>query len=294
MFMHRITKLVGPALIAALLLLAPPAWAQRGRGHVGHVGQVGHVGHVGHVGGGFGRVTHASAFHARTFAARPFVGRSNIGRSFGRVGGLGFRNYGMHRGYSPYRYGGYFGRGYYGRGYYGGYRPYYGSYGSYWPYYGGYGGFWPYYGGFGLWPWLATLGSYLGYGGYGYGGYGYPGDYGNYYTNNYYSPDYGTYPSIGSYAAAPPVAITVPAATGAAAVVTVDVPPSAQVWFDGVQMTQPGAVRQFTSPPLTPGDAYTYDVRARWTDNGVAVDQTRHIVVHAGDQVTVNFIPGGQ
>jgi uncharacterized protein (TIGR03000 family) len=174
-----------------------------------------------------------------------------------------------------------------------GHWPNYGGYGGYWPYYSGYfGGVGPYYGGLGLWPLLATLGNY-----FGYGGYGYPGDYGNYYTNNYDYPDYGTY-GTGSYAVAPPIAATappaLPATAGGSAIVTVDVPPSAQVWFDGVLMTQPGAVRQFTSPPLTPGEAYTYDVRALWTDNGVAVDQTRHIVVHAGDQVTVNFVPGGQ
>ena len=80
----------------------------------------------------------------------------------------------------------------------------------------------------------------------------------------------------------------------APAAITVAVPPGAQVWFDGVLTTDTAAVRQFTSPPLTPGVDYAYDVRAQWTDpGGVTVDQTRHLLIHAGDQVTVDFTRAG-
>jgi uncharacterized protein (TIGR03000 family) len=74
-----------------------------------------------------------------------------------------------------------------------------------------------------------------------------------------------------------------------AAKVHVRVPAAATVWFEGDQTRQTGPARDFVSPPLTPGQTYTYDVRARWTENGRPVEQTRTVRVRAGDTSTVDF-----
>jgi uncharacterized protein (TIGR03000 family) len=71
--------------------------------------------------------------------------------------------------------------------------------------------------------------------------------------------------------------------------VTVKVPVDAQVWFADTPTTSKGPLRQFNSPPLTPGSQYTYDVRASWNENGQAVTQTQHVEVSAGAHVNVSF-----
>jgi len=63
----------------------------------------------------------------------------------------------------------------------------------------------------------------------------------------------------------------------------------AAVWFEGVQTAQTGDYRTFESPPLDPGQTYTYDVRASWYEDGQAVDQTRQVQVSAGQHVMVDF-----
>jgi len=160
------------------------------------------------------------------------------------------------------------------------------------------------------------------YGGFGtsYYGYAYP----NYSVSSYYYPYYGsavTNPYASIYTAAvptvpvatQPVVPTVPVATqtvvppavetvvpaaapavvlvsaNTSVLVTVDVPPNAEVWFNGAPTAQPGTVRRYISPPLNPGMDYTYFVRARWTEDGVPIDRTRRVTVHAGDQLTVDF-----
>lgn len=69
----------------------------------------------------------------------------------------------------------------------------------------------------------------------------------------------------------------------------VQVPADADIWLDGVKTTQAGAARRFKSPALAPGGVYTYEVRARWTEQGRAVEQSQVVLVHPGDQVRVNF-----
>jgi len=156
--------------------------------------------------------------------------------------------------------GGYYGGGY-GRGYYG----------------GGYGR--GYYG----------RGYYPGY----YGGY-YPGYYGNY----DYAPDYDTYSAAPDYYTTPapdygnaPDYGTAPAAPSRnTARVTIHVPdPNADIWFNGTKTAQKGTERVFESPELEPGRDFTYDVRARWMEDGREVEQDRKIEVHAGDRLTANF-----
>jgi uncharacterized protein (TIGR03000 family) len=67
------------------------------------------------------------------------------------------------------------------------------------------------------------------------------------------------------------------------------VPAGASLWFNGALTTQLGAERDFTSPSLTPGTAFTYEIKARWMQDGRPVEQTREVEVRAGQTTTVDF-----
>jgi uncharacterized protein (TIGR03000 family) len=187
---------------------------------------------------------------------------------------------------------------------YGGYG--WGGYGGYgWGGYGGYG--WGGYGGWGGyrgWGWgYPYYGSYGGYGGYGWG---YP----SYFGSSYYSPGYYSTPYYYSYA--PSVAYSAPmyVASGPVtsyqsfypttatsqtpppnrAYIQVDVPPNAELSFDGKQMQQTGPVRQFQTPPLAPqAGGYIYDVTARWMENGKEQHASRTVHVRPGQRTEVNL-----
>jgi uncharacterized protein (TIGR03000 family) len=73
------------------------------------------------------------------------------------------------------------------------------------------------------------------------------------------------------------------------AAITVRAPAHAELWFEGKKTATTGSVRQFLSPPLTPGHEYVYEVWARWQEKGREVEQARIVRVHAGDQVNVSF-----
>jgi uncharacterized protein (TIGR03000 family) len=72
--------------------------------------------------------------------------------------------------------------------------------------------------------------------------------------------------------------------------VVVRVPEDAQLEFGGVAVGQTGRVRKFTSPPLTPGRRYRYEVRATWTEGGRTVVKDRQIFVYAGEKTDVDFL----
>jgi uncharacterized protein (TIGR03000 family) len=92
-----------------------------------------------------------------------------------------------------------------------------------------------------------------------------------------------------SPAAAPAPPPTDTSLAGRRAVVQVEVPADATVWFNGAQTKQGGALRTFETPPLESGYTYTYDVKARWEQNGKAVEQTRRIEVYPDGRITVAF-----
>jgi uncharacterized protein (TIGR03000 family) len=174
------------------------------------------------------------------------------------------------------RSGGHFG-GYRGSYYRGGYHNYYG----YRPYYGyrHHYGYYPYYDSYPYYSLNSGSGS---------------ADSGTYgavapaYSDGY-SPN-GT--STGSYAAYhSPVVIpdTAPVQSDNTAHVTVNVPADAEVWFEGTKTTSTGSVREYESPPLTQGNRYTYEIRARWHENGREVNQTQQVEVTAGAHVNVDF-----
>ncbi len=232
------------------------------------------------------------------------------GHGGGGAGGHG--SYGGHPGgpyHGGYHQGGPYHGGYY-HNYYGGFNHGYGypgyGYGFYRPYYGygglgvgglslgglglgglglgglGLGGL----GGGGLG--LGGLGAGgLGMGGYGLGGYG-GGGYGLY-------PPYGggpvAVPAFGGYAAAPGGAI--PGQTPPpdnAAHLQLAVPENAEIRIDGEMTRQTGAVREFVSPPLTPGQSFTYQISVRYTNAaGKAIEDTRPIHVRANDWFRIDF-----
>jgi len=161
--------------------------------------------------------------------------------------------------------------------------------------------------------------------GYGYGnGLGYNSYYPSYGSNYYSSPGYNyygttpyaynypytsqgsvvtptyTYPQ-GAYAYPQGTMSTTteslyrPAVAPNSARLTVMVPAAdARVYIQGQEMTESGMTRQFVSPSLTPGENYTYEVRAVWNQNGQAMDQTRTARVRANETATVDFrVPQG-
>jgi uncharacterized protein (TIGR03000 family) len=79
------------------------------------------------------------------------------------------------------------------------------------------------------------------------------------------------------------------AAADAPAHLTLRVPADARVWFNGAPTKTTGAVREYDSPPLAPGERYTYRLRVRWNDRGREVEQSREVSVTAGARVTLEF-----
>jgi uncharacterized protein (TIGR03000 family) len=136
------------------------------------------------------------------------------------------------------------------------------------------GGIWwypRYYGDYGAGPYY--------YGSNPYDGYFYPNSYN---TDSYdlSSPGYdsGYYGSYGDVTS-----------SDTRALITVSVPTDAEIWFETSKMSLTGSVREYQSPPLTPGIRYTYEIRARWNENGREVTQTQQVGVAAGTRVSVRF-----
>jgi uncharacterized protein (TIGR03000 family) len=211
-----------------------------------------------HRGGGFGGV-HVGGY-------RGGVSHYGYGTSFPRYGsGTSFPRYGNGSSFSRYGYGTSF--------------PRYG-YGTSFPLYGyGYSRFYR--------P---------------YNFYGYPYYYGSYNNSPYdYSYNY-SFPAYGDGSASPayrsgyygpnvvvPSSYSAPPQPNAPAHVTVRAPANAEIWVDGLITASSGPVREFDSTPLVPGYRYTYEIMARWNQNGEVVNQTQQVEVRAGAQVTVRF-----
>jgi uncharacterized protein (TIGR03000 family) len=113
---------------------------------------------------------------------------------------------------------------------------------------------------------------------------------GGVYQSTWASP--AVYPPVPLPAAAPSSA---PAALQGAAPanVVVQVPADAEVWFDDHKTKQSGGQRTFTSPPLQPGRTFTYEVKARWTQDGKPVERTQTIKVQGGETSQVEFRSDG-
>jgi uncharacterized protein (TIGR03000 family) len=71
--------------------------------------------------------------------------------------------------------------------------------------------------------------------------------------------------------------------------VSIRVPENADIWFDGLKTRQKGTLRDFASPPLDPDGKYTYEIKARWVENGREVTRIRKVDVVAGDRILLNL-----
>lgn len=72
--------------------------------------------------------------------------------------------------------------------------------------------------------------------------------------------------------------------------VNVLLPSDADLFIQGVRMSEPGSYREFVSPPLIPGEDYTYDIRARWNENGREVTRNQVVRVRAGERTDVDLM----
>lgn len=67
------------------------------------------------------------------------------------------------------------------------------------------------------------------------------------------------------------------------------VPEKAEVVVEGVTTHKTGTVREFESPPLTPGSNMTYRIEVRYTDDaGKPVEETHSIRVRANDRLRID------
>jgi len=182
---------------------------------------------------------------------------------WGRGGGNAWHN---GNGWNGYYGNGYYGNGYYGNGYYG--NGYYGN------------GYYPGFYGLGLGR------GFYGNNGYGRGYYG-NGYYGN--SNGYYYPsndyaDYSQTPNSGYSSFYPSEDMP-----QNAAMVHVRVPANAELWFGGDKTSQTGPMRDFVTPELKQDKDYFYTLKARWMEDGKAVERTKRVKVRPGANVMVDF-----
>jgi uncharacterized protein (TIGR03000 family) len=67
------------------------------------------------------------------------------------------------------------------------------------------------------------------------------------------------------------------------------VPEKAEVRVEGVKTSKTGTVRDFVSPPLTPGKNMTYTIAVRYTDaSGKPVEETHSVRVRANDRLRID------
>jgi uncharacterized protein (TIGR03000 family) len=151
------------------------------------------------------------------------------------------------------------------------------------------------------WGWGGRSWGYPGNYGYDRGGFGYYGYNNGWYSPGYnysYTPDSGyssdLYSQPGYYQGGDTYQYGMTQSNQGydqnAAILSVRIPPDAQLSVEGQATQQRGMFRQFVSPPLTPNREFTYDIKATWNQNGREVTQTRHVPVRAGQQVRVDFM----
>ena len=63
----------------------------------------------------------------------------------------------------------------------------------------------------------------------------------------------------------------------------------ARLFVDGTEMKSNGAVRLLTTPAVPTAEAFTYELRAEWTDKGLMTTHSKRVTGHAGEKVVVNF-----
>jgi uncharacterized protein (TIGR03000 family) len=71
----------------------------------------------------------------------------------------------------------------------------------------------------------------------------------------------------------------------------VHLPSHAQLFIAGQPTRQVGATRRFESPPLRGGRTFTYQLQARWVENGREVVVDKEVDMFAGREAVVHFVP---
>jgi len=71
--------------------------------------------------------------------------------------------------------------------------------------------------------------------------------------------------------------------------IVVSLPAEATLSIDGYVSTQTSSVRQLTTPPIQPGQEFTYTLVAETTQNGQRVSKTETVTVRAGQRAPVTF-----
>jgi uncharacterized protein (TIGR03000 family) len=117
---------------------------------------------------------------------------------------------------------------------------------------------------------------------------GYPAT--GYDASGYAVPGYATLSTIPRQSPAMSTRSTTMVPSDYVARVVVRVPEDARLEFGGVTVEQPGRIRKFTTPALTPGQKYSYDIRAVWTEGNRPVVKERTIIVYAGEKADIDFL----
>jgi len=86
----------------------------------------------------------------------------------------------------------------------------------------------------------------------------------------------------------PPPKKTTSAAAQRAQLV-VELPGDAKLYVDGNPMKTNAAKRTFNTPPLQPGQAYYYMLRAEVVRDGQTIGQTTRVIVRAGEVARASF-----
>lgn len=73
------------------------------------------------------------------------------------------------------------------------------------------------------------------------------------------------------------------------ALLTLRVPTDAAIWIAGNKTEQQGDLRTFVTPSLPPGRIFSYEIRARWKQDGQPIEQTKEVDVRSDDRLTVDF-----
>jgi len=71
--------------------------------------------------------------------------------------------------------------------------------------------------------------------------------------------------------------------------IRVSLPADAVLWFDDDATQQTGPDRSFVTPPLQPGAVYSYNLRARWTQDGQPVERSLKVDVRANETAVADF-----
>jgi uncharacterized protein (TIGR03000 family) len=112
-----------------------------------------------------------------------------------------------------------------------------------------------------------------------------PAPYGSDYSSGAYGPDYGGVPPQ-SFNPPPPDS----AANATSARLTITLPTAdAKLWIDSYQSQKEGAQRTLITPPLNPGETYSYSLLALWNENGQPISRAREVKFQAGQSIVVDF-----